>query len=670
MSCRTTSGGSVSIRLARAFSGLPDSTLQTLFHALKREGTGCPAPTEELKKEWRNRQRVLLKYAKLTDAQKEHSERDLLRAMEEDIDGDIFHAWHRLEVRARQEIVLDSIQGNVVDLDTPGNQIDNYELGQDGRPKHVWYCSYGSNLSKDRFLTYIKGGTPDGSASSHPGCRDKELPLEDIPIRFDGRMHFSGSSSRWGSGGVAFMDNNDNLGRALGRAYLITMEQFDDIAAQENGRGVGTITTKADEAITNGSSILLATGLYGNLVHIGDYKGAPAFTFTGDFSAEQALLGSFEDKKANYIKINEPSPNYIRVIGSGLKETFNLTIDQQVDYVRGSLGSEDMTRAKIKDILETPAEIIKPIRTSYAGSIYSGYSGGYTGDYDKWGDREYYSTTRINQNTRWPEEKDQRDQMTDQEFAEEMVTFLGVDQGPDKDTPWFNDPQFNKSKKQEQEHVPSVWDEDDTIEDAVIVCRHCKSTSHLTHQCLKTFVDPKMVVASTKRCIICKSVTHTMHDCPDLEKQPSTTTVKAFEPIAKPNSVSSSFSEPLFKPTVNRSNDKYRKPTTEQLLRIDKIINKVGVKEGSSQAMLVMKKAIGFHSHQVADSHDLEKFLVYAEKTSKEELIKLLVPSNQGNKSNTKSKVQIGGAGTREKLQKESNIQNIVNKGSIFGVLD
>ena len=49
MSCRTTSGGSVSIRLARAFSGLPDSTLQTLFHALKREGTGCPAPTEELK---------------------------------------------------------------------------------------------------------------------------------------------------------------------------------------------------------------------------------------------------------------------------------------------------------------------------------------------------------------------------------------------------------------------------------------------------------------------------------------------------------------------------------------------------------------------------------------------------------------------------------------------
>ena len=658
MSCRTTSGGSVSIRLARAFSGLPDSTLQTLFHALKREGTGCPAPSDEMKKEWRNRQRVLLKYAKLTDAQKEHSERDLLRAIEENIDGDIFHSWHRHEVRSRQEIVLDSIHNNVVDLAPPGEQAEQYELGEDGRPLKVWYCSYGSNLSKDRFLTYIKGGTPEGSATSHSGCRNKELPLEDIPIRFDGRMHFSGSSSRWGSGGVAFMDNDNNLGRALGRAYLITMEQFDDIAAQENGRTTGTITAKTDEAIEKGSSILLSTGLYGNLVHIGDYKGAPAFTFTGDFSAEQALLGSFEDKKAGYIKINQPSPNYIRVIGSGLKETFDLTIDQQVDYIRGSLGSEDMTRAKIKDILETPAEVIvRPVRTSYAGSTYSGGSAAYGGGFGRNGynwDDDYYSTTRPEKNDRWPEES----QMTDEEYADEMARFLTED----PDVPWFNDPKFNKPK----ERVPSVWDEDeDIIEDAKILCRHCKSSSHQTHECLVfTTTASKEPVASralNKRCVICQSYTHSMHECPDLSKKPSTVTTAAFEPIAKPNSDSSSFAEPLFKPTVTRTNPKYRKPTVEQILRLNQVLNKIGVKPGSSESMKVLKKAIGFFSPEVADSHDLEFFIKYGENQGKEELKKALLTVHTV-VAKTNNGGRPGKAGTRAKRQEEQ-------KDSTFGLL-
>ena len=649
MSCRTTSGGTVSIRLARAFSGLPDSTLQTLFHALRREGTGCPAPSDELKKSWRNRQRILLSHAKLTDAQKEHSERDLLRAMEEEVDGDTFHAWHRLEVRARQELVLDSIHGNVIDLSSPGSQKEEYELGKDGRPLRVWYCSYGSNLSENRFLTYIQGGTPDGSASSHSGCRNKALPLENIPIRFDGRMHFSGSSSRWGGGGVAFMDNQNNLGRALGRAYLITIEQFDDIAAQENGKATGSVTTKTGEALEKGSTILLSTGLYGNLVHIGDYKGAPAFTFTGDFSVEQALLGSFKDKKTDYIKINEPSPNYIRVIGSGLKETFDLTIDQQVDYIRGSLGSEDMTRAKIKEILETPADIIKTAKFSYTGGRYAGYAG-YTDyendDYSKagygrdnyWNDN-YHSTTSLKQkdNDGWRSSH----QMTDEEYSDEMARFLASDSYPDPDIPWFNDSRFNNLGSR----VPSVFDEEeDVIEDAVILCRHCKSSSHQTHECQES--NSRVVLHNTlsvnhsikKRCIICQSYDHSMHECPDLAKQPITVANANFETITPVRLESPYNAEPLFKPTVVRGSAKYVKPSKEQLLRVNKVLNKLGSKEGSSESMLILKKVIGFFSAEVADSSDLEKFIVYGEFTSKEKLSKVLGLTNVGeSKVKTKS---------------------------------
>lgn len=663
MSCRTTSGGSVSIRLARAFSGLPDATLQTLFHALKREGYGCPEPTLEMKQSWRDRQRILLKYAKLTDAQREHSERDLLRAMEENIDGDIFHAWHRLEVRARQEIVLNSILENVIDLTPPGSQSDQYELGADGRPKRVWYCSYGSNLSKDRFLTYIKGGTPDGSSTSHPGCRDKSLPLEDIPIRFEGRMHFSGSSFRWGSGGVAFMDNEDNLGRALGRAYNVTIEQFDDIAAQENGRGVGTITTKTDEAISTGSSILLATGLYGNLVHIGDYQGAPAFTFTGDFSAEQALLGSFEDKKAGYIKINEPSPNYIRVIGSGLKDTFGLSIEQQIDYIRGSLGSEDMTRSKIKEILESPAEVFEKVTKSYSSYGRSSYPYGdsYSGvDYS---DGPWSSTTKSS-NRILSEE-----QMSDEEYSDEMARFLISD----RDTPWFDEPKYATPKTDTA--LPKYYDEEDPdSEYNLIGCAHCKSRNHFTHECQiqsdpayikakkaweektdKQIKDGKMTKESsrvmtrvTKRCSVCDSPSHTMHDCPALIKQPSNVTVSAFTPITKSN-VKNEFMEPLFPPTIARTDTNFQSPSTEQIQRVEKIMRRIGVIPDSSESLLILKRAVGVYSPEIVHKADLESFLLHSEAATDAELSMVLLSKSIESKNNTGKRP--GGAGTRAKLQ-------------------
>ena len=98
---------------------------------------------------------------------------------------------------------------------------------------YVWYVSYGSNMLKERFMCYIEGGSYEGSRSRQP-CSDTAHPLavKTFDIPYD--MYFGNTSRSWGNGGVSFLDASKK-GHALGVAYLITKEQFEHVAAQENG---------------------------------------------------------------------------------------------------------------------------------------------------------------------------------------------------------------------------------------------------------------------------------------------------------------------------------------------------------------------------------------------------------------------------------------------------
>lgn len=369
MSCRTTSGGKLTLRLARHYSGLKDKDVQEIFHALKREGKGLPTPTQTDLDAWKAQQRVMINNSKLSLSQKQRSEYDLWRTVADDCDAETFYAWSNVVVRARQEQVLREMHGNIVDISPPGSQKDSYTFDESGRPAKVWYASYGSNMNKERFLTYITGGTPAGSHTAHEGCRDTNIPENDIPIRFNGRMHFAYASGRWEGGGVAFMDN-DGVSHALGRAYPVTSEQFDDIVAQENGgRFLGVKKVDLNAAIENGNHD--GPGLYGNLVHIGDYNGSPVFTFTGNFSANSALMEA-TTKKYSYHGTNTPSDNYIRMVGQGLSETFGMDERQQADYLRGCLGLCDTSRKNILQVLRTPpTEPPKPKTSSNYKNIRS-----------------------------------------------------------------------------------------------------------------------------------------------------------------------------------------------------------------------------------------------------------------------------------------------------------
>lgn len=99
--------------------------------------------------------------------------------------------------------------------------------------EYVWYVSYGSNMLRERFMCYIKGGSFENSRYRMP-CHDTSLPVAVKTVTIPYEMYFGNFSASWGDGGVSFLDTSKK-GNALGVAYLITKEQFKHVAAEENG---------------------------------------------------------------------------------------------------------------------------------------------------------------------------------------------------------------------------------------------------------------------------------------------------------------------------------------------------------------------------------------------------------------------------------------------------
>lgn len=200
----------------------------------------------------------------------------------------------------------------------------------DGR-RLVWYAAYGSNLWSARFVTYLSGGpvplSPAGRVQA--GARDPSPPRADVPIRLPGRMLFGRSSAGWGGGGVAFLDpapapsptDDGDDHRVLGRLWLITADQFADVAAQENGHPLPPGAAEP-AALEPGGHVDVGPGWYGRLLHLGPGPdGAPVLTFTCPDASPAAL-----PRRA-------PHPAYREVVARGLVETWGLTTDEAAAYL-------------------------------------------------------------------------------------------------------------------------------------------------------------------------------------------------------------------------------------------------------------------------------------------------------------------------------------------------
>ena len=113
---------------------------------------------------------------------------------------------------------------------------------------NVWYASYGSNLLRRRFMTYIQGGTPEGAAEGQVGCTDPTPPLDDRPVRIPHRLFFAGRSVKWENGGVAFIEGSspDAGGRGPEPEEHVRGIGERRREADRNGPGIGGRRTQND----------------------------------------------------------------------------------------------------------------------------------------------------------------------------------------------------------------------------------------------------------------------------------------------------------------------------------------------------------------------------------------------------------------------------------------
>lgn len=174
----------------------------------------------------------------------------------------------------------------------------------------VWYVSYGSNMSEARLSCYLEGGCPPGGNRPNPGARDPRPPRHSIGVELPGSVYFAGQSPQWG-GGVAFYDH-ETPGPAAARAYLVTAQQFADIAAQEMHR-VPDPEDPIEEIVLGGLDPELdgrhhvGPGHYETLVEVGQIAGAPMLTFTAPHGMD-------------HVDHNKPSPAYLAMLEEGLRE--------------------------------------------------------------------------------------------------------------------------------------------------------------------------------------------------------------------------------------------------------------------------------------------------------------------------------------------------------------
>ncbi len=169
----------------------------------------------------------------------------------------------------------------------------------------VWYVGYGSNLSSSRFGRYVAR------------CRDTAPPRRWEAVEVPHRLLFARESSTWGGGGVAFLDPAPTPGaRTRGRAWLVTLDQFADVLAQECGLPVGSVEVPA---LDGGLVVAHPDHWYGCVVPLGPLDGWPMVTFT--------------DEGAAGLVAGAPGPAYRAVIAEGLAEAHGLSPADAEAYI-------------------------------------------------------------------------------------------------------------------------------------------------------------------------------------------------------------------------------------------------------------------------------------------------------------------------------------------------
>ena len=202
----------------------------------------------------------------------------------------------------------------------------------------LWYATYGPNVNRDRLLELIHGGKSAFTGQVLPGCRTKRDPIRDYALVIRHELYFARNSDQWG-GAVAFVRPEESKVQTLGRAYLISADQFVDILCQENARKPGdpdfvfnyTYAEGVKESYLNRKDPSKPLGQgklwYGRVLRLGTRESWPIFTVTGEWSG--------------YGDPNAPGRMLLKVISDGIHQLGKISQQALVEYFAGKVGVKD-----------------------------------------------------------------------------------------------------------------------------------------------------------------------------------------------------------------------------------------------------------------------------------------------------------------------------------------
>lgn len=202
--------------------------------------------------------------------------------------------------------------------------------------KLVWYVAYGSNLLKDRFITYIIGGKPEGAQKDYSGSKDNSYPRQIKSKIINYKLYFAKNSSVW-NGGVCFLNSKRDMQiRTYARMYLITKDQLTDVAKQETDTSYDLIID-FKEAIKVGFYVFKRPSWYGKLLFLGYDSLIPMFTLTSE---------------SDDLPVTKPSIPYLTTIIQGLSQSFRLNKLDITGYLLEKNGiSGEYTKSEIDEIV-------------------------------------------------------------------------------------------------------------------------------------------------------------------------------------------------------------------------------------------------------------------------------------------------------------------------------
>lgn len=160
--------------------------------------------------------------------------------------------------------------------------------------EYVWYVCYGSNLLLDRFMCYLTGDALPKYGVKYNAARrfkDTSKPIASKIISIPYKLYFGSNSIIWDNGGTAFLDK-DTKSETVGRAYLITKEQYNHVKQYEGSK-------------------------YQHEIELEPIDGIRALTFTNE----------------NKLSHNNPGDKYANVIRDGLLEC-GLSEDSAFIYLK------------------------------------------------------------------------------------------------------------------------------------------------------------------------------------------------------------------------------------------------------------------------------------------------------------------------------------------------